>query len=303
MPAIKRVIALGFFDGVHLGHAALLKKARERALQIGAKPAVLSFDVHPDTLVKGADVPLINSAAGRVDIIKRRYDIDTVIFIRFDEKMMRMRWRDFIDSVIDQLGTEYIVIGTDFNCGYKGEGTAERIFQYCGEAGIGCDVIPEVVKDDIKVSSSYIRKLIDEGDIERANEFLGYPHMLLDTVHYGYKLGRTMGAPTINMQFDPGVLIPKFGVYATKAALEDGEYAAVTNIGVRPTFGGGRAVSVESFILDFDGNLYGKLVRVDFYKFLRPEIVFSDKEELKGQISRDALAAKKYFASGNPEAK
>ena len=295
MTDIKRVITLGFFDGVHLGHAALLNKTRERAAEIGAVPAVLTFDTHPDTLVKGVEVPLITSAAGRADIIHRLFDIDSVIFIHFDEKMMRTPWQEFICSMIDQLSAVHIVIGQDFSCGYRGEGTSARILEFCRQKQIGCDIIPKVTRDGMKISSTHIRKLIAEGNMERANELLGHPHMLVDTVRYGYKLGRTMGTPTINMQFEPGVLVPKHGVYVAKVILEDGAHMAVTNIGVRPTFGGGQSLSVESFILDFDGNLYGRQVRVEFYKYLRPEASFSTKEELRSQIQRDAAATREYF--------
>lgn len=295
MAGIKRVIALGFFDGVHIGHAALIEKTRDRAREIGVTPAVLSFDIHPDTLIKGGAVPLISSAAGRADIIKRYFDIDNVIFVHFDERMMRTPWRDFIHSMVTELSAVHIVIGHDFRCGFKGEGNAESISGYCSQIGIGYDVIPEIVKDGVRVSSSYIRELIINGEMERANEFLGYPHTLIDTVRYGYKLGRTIGAPTINMCIEPGVVIPRHGVYVAKVILEDGWHMAVTNVGIRPTFGGDESVSVESFILDFDGNLYGKQVRVEFYKFLRPEISFNSKDELTAQIRLDALAARKFF--------
>ena len=131
MPEIKRAIALGFFDGVHLGHAALLKKTKQRAEEIGAVPSVLSFDVHPDMLVFGKDVPLINSALGREEIIRRCFGIDNVVFIHFNQHVMRMPWDEFIDSLIRELNISWIVVGHDFCFGYKGEGTAERLKAYC----------------------------------------------------------------------------------------------------------------------------------------------------------------------------
>ncbi len=147
-------------------------------------------------------------------------------------------------------------------------------------------------------SSTHIRKLIAEGDIQQANEFLGHPHVLTDIVHYGYRLGRTLGTPTINMCFSEGVLIPAYGVYATRVFLDNGsEYAGVTNIGVRPTVNHTDTVTAETFILDFSGNLYGKMVRLEFYKRLRPEICFGGVEELKAQILKDADDARGYFDS------
>ena len=232
MTEIKRVIALGFFDGVHIGHAALLNKTKERAAALGAMPSVLSFDVHPDTLVFHKEVPLINSAIGREDIIRREFGIDNVVFLHFSEHTMRIPWRQFIESIVQELAICHIVVGHDFCFGYRGEGTVERLQEYCAETGIGCDVIPPVMLDGQIVSSTRIRAMIEAGDMEQARRWLGHPHTLADTVHSGYHLGRKLGTPTINMFFPDGVLVPRHGVYAARVFLEDGKsYVAVTNIG------------------------------------------------------------------------
>ena len=292
----KRVIALGFFDGIHIGHAALLRRTKERAAEIGATPSTRSFDVHPDTLVFGKDVQLINSAAGRADLIRRIFGIESVIFIHFDRTVMQMPWQDFVQTLITEMDAAWVVVGHDFRFGWKGEGTAERLRAYCAERGIGCDIIPAVTLDGRVVSSTYIRELIAAGEMEEANRFLGHPHTLVDTVHYGYRLGTKMGTPTINMRFPDGVIVPRYGVYAAKVFLEDGsEHMAVTNVGVRPTVSGENRVSVESFILDFSGNLYDHKVRVEFHAFLRPEQRFEDVDALKAQILRDADATRAYY--------
>ena len=297
----KRAMALGFFDGVHVGHAALLNKTKERAEEIGAMPSVLTFDVHPDTLVFGKDVPLINSSYGREDIIRREFGIDNVVFIHFNKKVMHMDWKEFIDELIREMNVSWIVVGHDFCFGYKGMGTAERLKEYCESIGIGCDIIAAVRKDGNVVSSTLIRELISNGEIEKANAYLGHPHMLADTVRSGYHFGTKMGTPTINMRFPEGVLVPKFGVYAAKVYLEDGsEHISVTNIGVRPTVSDENRVSVESFILDFAGNLYDRQVRVEFYSFMRPEKKFDSPAELSAQINMDAEAARAYFENKNP---
>lgn len=296
----KRAMALGFFDGVHIGHAALLDKTKQRAAEIDAMPSVLTFDVHPDTLVFNAEVPLINSAIGRKDIINRCFGIDNVVFIHFNQKVMHMDWREFIDELINELDIAWLVVGHDFCFGYKGLGTAPRLKEYCAEKGIGCDIIEPVCRDGIVVSSTEIRKLIQNGEIEKANEYLGHPHMLSDTVRSGYHLGTKMGTPTINMKIPEGVIIPRHGVYAAKVILDDGsEHISVTNVGVRPTVSDAGAVSVESFILDFDGNLYDKQARVEFFSFLRDERKFDDISSLGEQIKRDAEEARAYFAK-NP---
>ena len=297
MAQTKRAIALGFFDGVHAGHGELMKMTRRRAEEIGATASVLSFDVHPDTLVFKKEVPLINSAISREEIIRRCYGIDNVVFLHFNQHMMHMPWEQFIESLIAELGIAWIVVGHDFCFGYKGEGTAEKLKAYCAEHGLGCDIIPALKIDGRIVSSTYIRELIAQGDMETANRFLGHPHTLSDTVHSGYHLGTSLGAPTINMYFPDGVLVPKHGVYATKVFLEDNSsYIAVTNVGVRPTVSEINRVSVESHLLDYSGNLYGRQARLEFYSFLRPEIKFASFEELADQIKKDADSAREYFS-------
>jgi len=296
MAEIKRAIALGFFDGVHLGHAALMNMTLRRAQEIGGTPSVLSFDVHPDTLVFGKEVPLINSAIGRENIIRRCFGINNVVFLHFSRYVMEMNWRDFAEQLIEELNVGWIVVGHDFCFGYRGEGKAEKLKEYCEARGIGCDIIPAVKVDGRVVSSTYIRELIAQGEIEEANRFLGHPHMLADTVHSGYHLGTRLGAPTINMHIPAGVVVPRYGVYAAKVFLEDESgYAAVTNVGVRPTVSAENKVSVESHLLDYSGNLYGRQARVEFYKFLRPEQKFDSVEELSAQIMRDAEETRHFF--------
>jgi len=298
MSEVKRAIALGFFDGVHIGHGALLNKTKERAAQIGAIPSVLSFDVHPDNLVFGVKVPLINSAAGRKEIIRRCYGIDNVVFIHFNKHTMQMPWEEFAENIIEKLNIGWIVCGHDFTFGYKGQGKAHKLKEYCEQRGIGCDIISAVNLDGLTVSSTHIRTLVAEGNMEEARRFLGHPHCLVDTVHSGYHLGTKMGTPTINMRFPEGVITPRHGVYAAKVYLEDGSsHVAVTNIGVRPTVSDENIVSVESHLLDYSGNLYGSQARVEFYSFIRPEMKFSDFHELGEQIKSDAETARAYFAN------
>ena len=293
----KRAIAMGVFDGVHIGHGALLEKAKERATEIGGKPSVLSFDVHPDKLVRGVDVPLISNCKTRKDIIKRYFGIEDVVFLRFNKRTMQQPWQEFIEGIVKELNVGWLVVGHDFRCGYKGEGNTERLKQYCAENGIGIDVISPVKRDDIIISSTVIRELIQNGEAERAKEYMGHPYQISDTVRPGFKLGTRIGTPTINIYFEDGALIPKQGVYASKVYIEDGsEYIAATNVGVRPTVNEGEErISVESFLLHFDGDLYGKEVRVELYKFIREETKFENPQELAKQIHRDAENIKEYF--------
>jgi riboflavin kinase/FMN adenylyltransferase len=290
----RTVIALGYFDGIHIGHGALLERAKLRAAEKNAEPAVLTFDNHPDTFVKKVNVELINSATDRIYIIKRFYGIDNVFFLHFNDATMRMPWREFIERIISAYGAVHFVVGHDFRFGFKGEGTAELLRDHCEENGLGCDIIPPVMKDGIIISSTYIRGLIAAGDMLRANEFLGHPHLITDIVRTGFRIGRTIEAPTINMQFQENVLIPRRGVYATRVLLADGEHPAVTNVGVRPTFNGSR-VTVETNIIDYAGDLYGQKACVEFFDFLRPERKFESAETLMEQIRTDADTAKRLL--------
>lgn len=295
----QKVMALGFFDGIHVGHAALINMIKQRAKETGAEPAVLTFDVHPDNLVFHKTVPLINSAEDREHILKRYFGIDDVVVIHFSQRVMHMDWKEFIDELIDEMNLRWIVVGHDFCFGYKGLGTAAKLKDYCEEHGIGCDIIPAVCRDGVIVSSTLIRQLIESGDMEMANAYLGHPHTLTDVVRSGYHLGTQMGTPTINMGFPQGVIIPRHGVYAAKAYIDGQEYMSVTNVGIRPTVSASGNVNVESFLLDFQGNLYGHQARIDFYKFLRPERKFDDVETLAAQIKHDAQTTRDYFENLN----
>ena len=210
----RTVIALGFFDGVHRGHGALLQKTVERARELGAVPAVFTFDRPPKEVVTGKPVYLINSPEDRRGLIERIYGIRDVILAPFDQAMMTMRWEDYIRMLIRDYGAVHFVAGHDHHFGHKNEGNPELLQAKCRELGLGCDIIPKVEIEGITVSSTYIRSLLREGDMLRAEYFMGHPHFLTDVVRHGHRLGHHLGAPTVNMQFAPGVLVPLHGVYA-----------------------------------------------------------------------------------------
>ena len=298
MKVEKTVIALGFFDGVHRGHGALLRKAAERAGELNAAPAVFTFDRSPKEFVTGKPVMLINSNDDRRDIIRRVYGIRRVIFAPFDREMMTMPWQDFItELLVKQYGAVHLVAGHDYRFGHKNEGTVERLREKCRELGLGCDIIPKVELEGITVSSTYIRTLLEQGDVERAALFLGHPHCLSQTVRHGQRLGRTIGIPTVNLAVPAHVLTPERGVYITRAFLPDGRSCpGVTNVGTRPTVTEGDTVSVETYLLGFDGDLYGQTVRLDFYKRLRGEVKFPSLEALRQEILRNVAETEAYFA-------
>lgn len=292
----KRAVALGFFDGVHMGHGALLSRVKEVSEREGLIPSAFTFDAHPSSRITGAVTPLLNSPADRADLMRRCYGIRDVMVANFDS-MMRMDWRDFVTGyLVGENGAAYLVAGHDFHFGYKGEGNPQRLQALCAELGLGCDIIPKVEREGITISSTYIRTLIAQGELERAREFLGHPHVLTDRVGHGKKLGSALGFPTVNLRFPEGVLVPAHGVYVTRVWFENGESRpAVTNIGVRPTVDDGDRVSVEGYILDFSGDLYDQTIRMEFFKRLRGEQKFPSLEDLRAEVMKNAEETRAYF--------
>ena len=298
MSTKERVIALGFFDGVHLGHAALLRRTVEEARRRGVTAAVFTFAQPPKEVVTGIPCPLINSPEDRRDLVRRLYGIQDVIMVPFDDEMRTTAWDDFVTEIlVKRYHAVHLVAGHDHHFGHKNQGSPELLMAKCAELGLGCDIIPKVEVLGTTVSSTYIRRLVELGQVERAAEFLGHPHVLTQEVRHGHRIGRTIGVPTVNLTVPPKVLVPSHGVYATKVHLPDGtSYMGVTNVGTRPTVNNGTNVTVEAWLLDFDGDLYGQNVRVEFHHRLRDEVRFDSLDALKAQIRSDAEATRRFFA-------
>lgn len=295
----KRVIALGFFDGVHNGHGQLMKAVTAAANRTGAVASAFTFDRSPTAVITGQPVPLISSVEDRIWLMRHYYGIQEVVVASFDA-MQRMDWEDFITQyLIRDLGVVHVVAGHDFHFGYMGKGNPQRLKEKCAQLGIGCDIIGTVTQDGITISSTYIRTLIAQGEMERANQFLGHPHTLTNRVAHGKHIGSSaLGFPTVNLSIPDQVIVPAFGVYATKVHFNGHSFMAVTNVGVRPTIqdNDGR-VTVEGFILDFSGDLYGQEVRMEFYKRLRGEQKFPSLQALAQEIGRNAQQTQEYFTN------
>ena len=297
MSTPKRVIALGFFDGVHKGHGALLRTVAQVADRLGAKPCAFTFDRSPTAAITGQAVPLLSSVEDRVWLMRRYYGIEEVIVAPFDG-MQKMDWQDFVSEYLQkELGAVHVVAGHDFHFGYMGKGNPQRLQEKCRELGMGCDIIQKVEQDGITISSTYIRTLIAQGEVERADQFLGHPHTLTNRVAHGKKIGTTtLGFPTVNLLIPQGVIVPAYGVYATRVWFDGQCRCAVTNVGVRPTVEDNDGhVTVEGFILDFDGDLYGHEIRMEFYKYLRPEQKFASMQALADEIRHNAQQTRDYF--------
>ena len=293
----RRVIALGFFDGVHLGHGGLLREALLRADELGCTASVMTFDRHPSVVITGRTTPLITSRRDREYLMKSLYGIDEVLFIHFSHAMMEMPWEEFVDDcLLRDLNVVHVICGADFRFGYRGEGTAELLREACAARHIGCDIIAEIGVDGVPVHSTLVRDLLRRGEMEEAAQFLGHPHCLSGSVISSKRLGRTMGIPTANITVPPEVLVLPAGVYATRVAFGGRDYAAVTNVGTCPTISDHAPLVVEPWILDFNGDLYGREIRGFFHKKLRDEVKFPSLAALQAEIRRNADETRAYFA-------
>ncbi len=293
----ERVIALGFFDGVHLGHGAHRRRTAEEAERRGCTPAVFTFDRPPKEGVTGGPCPLLNSPGDRRELISRLYGITDILMLPFDREMMTTAWDDFVEELlVRRYHAVHLVAGHDHRFGHKNQGTPELLAAKCAALGLGCDIIPKVEVDGVTVSSTYIRELVERGQMDRAAEFLGHPHVLTGVVGHGRGLGSSRLFPTANLTVPPHVLTPAQGVYAAEAVLPDGTRCpSVTNVGTCPTVNDGDDVTVEASLLDYAGDLYGKAIRLEFRHRLRNEARFDSLEALRAQIAADAEAARRYF--------
>ena len=288
----KTIYALGFFDGVHIGHSALLQECRRLADEQGCKAAAVTFSSHPDTLVLGKTPDLINTIEDRVLLLKAA-GMDDVIVLPFDRTLMTTHWSTFLNALLE-LGAAGFVCGSDFRFGAGGSGTAKKLEGFCRSRQLACSIVPQQMLEDVRISSSHIRNLLEAGKMEEASRFLGHPHVLTGQVVSGRKLGRTLGIPTANLALPEGIVNLPFGVYACKAIVEGNTYLAVTNIGNRPTVGGHR-ITVEPWLLDFSGDLYGKTLTLQFFRFLRREEKFPTLDALKAEILKNAEECRKFF--------
>lgn len=290
----KTIYALGFFDGIHLGHRVLMEQCRRLAADRGCRAGVVTFTRHPDALVHGAAPGLICTPEDRETMLRETFFMETVVSLPFDREMQTTPWQDFLDMLVWQHNAAGFVCGVDFRFGARGEGTAALLEDFCRQRGLESRVVPEQSVDGIRVSSTYIRTLIEAGDMERAARFLGHPYRLTSAVTHGKRLGSRLGFPTANLSFPTALAVPRFGVYACKAKAEGTWYAAVTNLGTRPTVSG-KGITVESWLLSYEGDLYGKPLTLDFYAFLRPEKAFPDLDSLCREIRQNAAQAQAFF--------
>lgn len=289
----KTIFALGFFDGVHLGHQTLLYGCSRLARNANIGTAAITFDQHPQSLFTREPPLLINTTSDRCRLLQQ-YGMDKVYTYPVNEAVMHMPWQDFLEELVRDQGAAGFVCGYDFRFGHKGEGNAQKLRAFCAQKGLSCLVLPEQTMDGVRVSSTHIRSLLEQGKMETACKFLGHPHILSGKVIAGRQLGRTIGVPTANLSIPEGVVVPASGVYACRVLFDGKSYCAVTNVGSRPTVEG-HQVRTESWILDFEGDLYGRTITLEFHYFLRPEKRFASLEQLSEAVRADAARTRNYF--------
>ena len=288
----KRIFALGFFDGVHLGHQALLAESVRLAAELDVQAAAITFLAHPQSLYLPEPPPLISTEQDR-ELLLRQYGIGPIYKFPVTKEVMSTPWDAFLEELLD-FGAAGFVCGHDFRFGHRGEGNCEKLREFCRRRDLPCVVVPEQTVEGKRVSSTRIREKIELGHMESAAKLLGHPHVLTGPVIRGHQLGRRLGIPTANLMLPKELAVPRFGVYACRCRVDGETYLAVTNVGTRPTVAG-TGVTVEPWILDYEGDLYGREITLEFYKFLRPERKFSTLEDLRQEILRNAAETRAYF--------
>ncbi len=288
-------VSIGNFDGVHLGHQAALKSVISGARERGCASVVCTFDPHTRAFLKPNEPPsLMQTLDQRLEAISV-LGVDGIVVIPFDEQVAAVSREDFVgDFLRGTLNLAALHVSSYFRFGRFGAGDVAYLRDLGAARGFDLTVVPEVVQKGRPISSSWVRQLIRKGDMEAAAELLGRPLTLRGEVAKGGKRGREMGAPTANLLVENG-LLPKSGVYVTRAFLQGEGFPAVTNVGTRPTFGSGGSITIEAHLLDYEGDLYGLRMDLEFLRKLREEIKFSGAAELAARIQQDIVLARAYF--------
>ncbi len=285
------VVFVGNFDGLHRGHKRLLQKALDiKELEKDLVVVALSFYPHPKSFFTNDIFRTIFTLEEKAQVLKT-FKCDYLKICEFDENKKNLSPYDFIKKyIVSDLKAKYVIVGEGYNFGKDKMGTVEVLTEICNNFGIKVIPVPHLVDENAKLSSTYIRQEIKNGNLKKVAEQLGHPYFTKGVVVEGKQLGRTIGFPTANITVDDEKLLPCNGVYATKTRISNKIYNSITNVGVNPTFDTNRKV-IETFIFDFDENLYGKEIVVEFYDFIRKERKFKNIDKLKEQISIDVQTA------------
>jgi riboflavin kinase/FMN adenylyltransferase len=286
---------IGNFDGVHLGHKKILRAVRETAENKGLSSCVVTFNPHPQKVLRNIDIPLLLPVRERLRLIEKE-GIDFAACYTFTEEISRISAKDFISRIlVDKLNVKHIIVGPDFSFGRKREGNAELLKTMGSMYDFETRILGPVYINNVMVSSSAIRNCLKSGDPQKAAKLLGYCYYIEGRVTEGEKRGRKIGYPTANLDTDWDI-IPKPGVYATRALIDERRLDSITNIGYRPTFGESKLL-IETHLFDFNSDIYGKMLTLDFVDRIRDEKRFESIDALVAQIKRDVESVRKALDS------
>lgn len=280
------VTALGNFDGVHLGHQKLIKTAKEIAEKIKGETLVFTFFPHPQMLFN-ANIKMLNSFKTKLQLIES-LGVENVLIIPFTREFSLISPQVFVEEIlIKKIQTSHVVAGFNYSFGYKGMGNADMLINLAAPRNVKVTIMEPFYVDNELVSSTKIREYLKEGNIKEAEKLLGYQPAISGKVIEGNKIGRKIGFPTANLEWDSDLLIPGNGVYVVKVLVDNKKYLGVLNIGNKPTVNSQPLLSMEVYLLNFSGDLYHKEIEIFFYEKIRDEIKFTGLEELKRQIAKD----------------
>ena len=280
-------ISIGVFDGVHLGHRHLLRRLTENAQRDGLSSVVLTFKNSPrSALNPAAELRYITDLETRLALLHQP-GIDRVVPVDFTLELSQLTSTQFVDALIAEVGMKGLVVGPDFALGYRRQGNVDALREMGLTAGFWVETVDNFLLDGAPVKSSAIRELLAQGHVEKVNRMLDRQFSLTGEVESGDRRGRDLGFPTANLTAGPTMAVPGDGIYATWATVDGVRHQGATSIGVRPTFGGGGERRIETYLLDFSGDLYGKRLTLEFAQRLRGEMAFSSVDALIQQMEQD----------------
>ncbi|MBR5337501.1 MAG: bifunctional riboflavin kinase/FAD synthetase [Lachnospiraceae bacterium] len=287
----ETALTLGKFDGIHRGHRKLLSKVMEHSP--GLKTVVFTFDINPTIAVSGSPGTVLTTNEERRSVVER-FGIDYLYECPFTEEIRNMEAADFVRKIVNDLNVRYIAVGSDFGFGHNRAGDYRLLQDLADELGYSVEVVDKVMYGDREISSTYIREVIAGGDMVTAQKMLGYPYTVEGTVGYGRQLGRTIGIPTTNVIPIKAKLLPPNGVYVSRVRIDGEEHPGVTNIGVKPTVGDENEKGAETFIFDFDRDVYGHEISIELFYYIRAEKKFLSIADLKAQMEKDISFTREY---------
>lgn len=285
-------VTLGKFDGIHKGHQKLMRMILEKRKQ-GLKSVVFTFGQMPGTVLCGKGRTILTGAERRKHL--EGLGIDYMVECPFVPEIIQMEPEAFVEKIlVGQLHAKYIAVGPDFRFGHNRRGSVKLLKQLAPVFGYEVEVFEKECLEDKVISSTYVRYMLQNGEMETVEKLLGYPYYVSGTVVHGHAIGRKLGIPTLNLIPDDEKMLPPNGVYLTKTVFGQEEHLGITNVGVKPTISGEELKGIETHLFDYEGDLYGREVTVVFYAFERPERRFESLEDLKKQLREDVVWGKQH---------